>query len=166
MTFAHSRRLDADRSPTDHPLRSRDVIVEFLPRHSSFVPRLLSLLFLSPLSLSPLSAPPIRLDAKTGDKNDRLHRGRLINGRTVEFFAIEPPPPPPPFSSLREKMKRRRRRRRSGDGGGTKREDGRNGRTGSALCVQAGRRGRRGARAWEVKYERCRRPTAISILPV
>lgn len=129
MTFAHSRRLDADRSPTDHPLRSRDVIVEFLPRHSSFVPRLLSLLFLSPLSLSPLSAPPIRLDAKTGDKNDRLHRGRLINGRTVEFFAIEPPPSPPFFVSERKdekkkKKKKKRRRWRNEEGRWKKWENG------------------------------------------
>lgn len=66
MTFAHSRRLDADRSPTDHPLRSRDVIVEFLPRQSapprSFPPFPSFRLSLSPLP--PQFAPPIRSDAK------------------------------------------------------------------------------------------------------
>lgn len=35
MTFAHSRRPDAGRSPGDHPLRSRDVIVEFLSQESA-----------------------------------------------------------------------------------------------------------------------------------
>lgn len=71
MTFAHSRRLDAAPAVlADHPLRSRDVIVEFLLRQSASVSRLLAispLCFVSPSSLPfPLFASlayPTRLDA-------------------------------------------------------------------------------------------------------
>lgn len=54
MTFAHSRRLDAAPAVlADHPLRSRDVIVEFLLRQSASVSRL--------LAISPFASLHLRL---------------------------------------------------------------------------------------------------------
>ena len=196
MTFAHSRRLDAGRSrrsSVTFPWRNCRILAPTVCHR--FSPSLLPSPFPSPrssclrlrLSLS-LFVSLARFTrshnrrAEIGDKkvNDRLQRDDWLMADRLSFSrsnfpihrsctrpCIDGVVSPPSLERAKKKVdidvqyaneKVEEKEKEEEE------EEEEIGETGSAFCRP--RLGWPSSEAWEVKYERCRRPTAIFILPV